>query len=389
MKAKFVLAGNLNFLSLADVIQLLGNNGSTGVLRIRSQFSDTPGVIYIIDGNPVNASNGSLRGLDALQSLFGWTEGEFEFSQEPVNTEKVIKKNRMEIILDSLRMLDDAKIDKLGPAALVKSSSGLSEEEAGIPLVKGPLVDYTYVVDEEAFSDGDRITEEGKHGGWIWVVLEGAIEIVKQTPRGPISLVRLGEGAFIGSIASFLMEGTVRAATVLAVGNVQVGVLDSQRLATEYSCLSAEFRELFLSLDNRLRQVTGATSDLWLGMDTARESIENKNILIRQGVGEKRAFTITNGGASIVRVTSHGHVLLANLHKRDFIGYLPFLDIGHEYHGASVFASEDLEVVPLDIEILRNDYNRLSSTFRNIIEHTRNCISVTTSLACDLKKMET
>ena len=40
-------------------------------------------------------------------SLFGWTEGRFEFTQEPVACERTIKKGRMEIILDGLRLLDD------------------------------------------------------------------------------------------------------------------------------------------------------------------------------------------------------------------------------------------------------------------------------------------
>jgi hypothetical protein len=82
---------------------------------MKSHYVDAPGVIYVVDGNPSNASASSLSGVDALNALFGWTEGEFEFTEEPVTVEKVIKKNRMEIILDSLRMLDDGQIEKLGP----------------------------------------------------------------------------------------------------------------------------------------------------------------------------------------------------------------------------------------------------------------------------------
>jgi CRP-like cAMP-binding protein len=386
MKSKFVLAGNLAFLSLGDVLQLLGTNGSTGIIRIKSRYADTPGLIYLVNGNPTNAKNGTLTGLEALQSLFGWIEGEFEFNQEPVTVEKVIQKNRMEIILDSLRMLDDQKIDKMGPASLIKGAADATGEELRIPFIKGPLVDYTCVVDEEGFSDGERITEEGKHGGWIWVVLEGTIEIVKQTPMGPASLVRLGDGAFVGSIASFLMEGTVRGATVIAVGNVQMGVLDSQRLATEYSCLSTEFRELVLSLDRRLRQVTSRGLDILLGRDLLEESLEGKELLIAQAANDRRILEIINGQASIVRTTDHGKVLLANLDRGDFFGQLPFLDVGHEPHYAAVYGADDLETRPLDADSLRGNYDRLSTTFRNIIEHTRNCISVTTSLACDSRK---
>jgi CRP-like cAMP-binding protein len=343
-------------------------------------------LIYIVDGNPSNATAGSLSGADALNTLFGWTEGDFQFNEEPVSVEKVIKKNRMEIILDSLRMLDDGQIQKLGPVSFVESPSDKPDGQVKIPFVRGPLVDYTYVVDEEAFLDGDKITEEGKHGSWIWVLLEGTIEIVKETPRGPTSLLRLGDGAFVGSMASFLIEGSVRGATVLAVGDVQMGVLDSQRLATEYSCLSLEFRELLLNFDQRLRQVTDKAVDALLKKNTLAAALDHKDLLIKQGEGEKRVFRITGGEAAIVRTTDHGDVLLANLSMGDFIGPPPFVEIGHEPHSASVYASEGLEVNRVDIEALHNEYNKVSSTWRNIIEHTQNCISVTTSMTCDFAK---
>ncbi len=182
MSNNAAFAGDLNFLSLGDIVQLLGSNGSTGVLRITSKYAQEPGLIYCVDGNPVDASNGSLAGLDAIFSLFGWTEGRFEFTEEKVKKEKVIKKSRMELILDGLSMLDDGVIEKLGPVSFEKKVSDSSGVETTIPLIKGPLVDYTYVVDEEDFPDGRIIAEEGKHGSWIWVILEGVVEIVKEEP---------------------------------------------------------------------------------------------------------------------------------------------------------------------------------------------------------------
>ena len=65
----FVLAGNLDFLSLGDILQLLGSNSSTGILRVRSKYAQEPGFIYFINGNPVNALAGPLNGLDAVSAL--------------------------------------------------------------------------------------------------------------------------------------------------------------------------------------------------------------------------------------------------------------------------------------------------------------------------------
>ena len=198
-----VLAGKLNFLGLGDVLQLLGSNSSTGGLRITSRYSRDSGFIYVANGNPIDASAGSLSGLDALNSLFGWVDGEFEFSEEDVSRENVIKKSRMELILDALSLLDDGQIEKLGPVSFEKSAL---DEDSTLPVVRGPLIDYMYVVDEEEVLGGNKIAVEGKHGGWFWVILEGVADVVKDTPQGPLTILRMGEGAFIGSM-EHLVEG--------------------------------------------------------------------------------------------------------------------------------------------------------------------------------------
>ena len=391
MNHKVVLSGNLDFLNLGELLQLLGSNGSTGILRIKSKYMDEPGLIHIAEGNPVNASTGPLTGLEALNSLFGWVEGEFEFSEEPMTTdmttEKIIKKSRMEILLDGLRMLDDGEIEKIGPVTASKSAIA-ADKGKRIPFVRGPLVDYSYVVAEEAFSDGDKITEQGKHGDWIWVVLEGAIEVVKETPQGPFSILKLGSGAFVGSVATFLMGGSARSATVYAVGDVQVGVLDSQRLATDYATASDEFRGFVVSLDKRLRQVTqrAVATHFNLNQDDQAAVIEGTTPVFEQGVNDNRILRIVAGEVAIVRKTDHGPVLLANLKEGDVIGNIPFLNIGHEPHSASVLASEDFEAKEIDPENLQEEHARLSPTLRNIIEHVAICVSVTTSVACELDK---
>ncbi len=244
MDDQVILAGNLNFLNLGDIMQLLGGNGSSGTLRLLSKYAPGPGYIYFENGNPINASNGKLVGLEALYTLFGWTEGDFEFTRERFPNERLITKSRMGIILDGLRKLDDGQIEKLGPTTIVAHADGATAGTGGIPILRGPLVDYMYIVDEEDFYEGDAIVEEGKHGSWIWVILEGIVEITKESATGPLPIVQIGDGSFVGSMASFLVQDNTRNATAVAMGNVQLGVLDSQRLAQEYSRMSHEFQRL-------------------------------------------------------------------------------------------------------------------------------------------------
>ena len=380
----FVLAGSLKFLSLGDILQLLGSNASTGVLRITSRYAQNLGLIYFLRGNPVDASFGSLAGLEAVNSLFGWLDGEFEFIEEKVDRKNVINKRRMQIILDCLRMLDDGQIEQLGPVIISKKSSHPSDSISNRPIIRGPLVDYTYVVDEEEVRAGNKIVREGKHGGWLWVILEGTAEIIRETPEGPLKLLRIGEGAFIGSIASFLLlERSVRSAAITADNNVLLGVLDLRRLSADFLRMSNQFRSLLISLDKRLKQVTNMAVDIKLENIKIEKFINSKSQVFTQGENVEDLFTITEGEAHIVRNIENGYVPLANLYQGDFFGHLPFLDIGQEPYSASVFGSKDLKISKMDPKILEQEYKQLSLTFKNFIEHLANCILVTSMLACE------
>jgi CRP-like cAMP-binding protein len=381
-----VLSGDLEFLNLGELLQLLGNNGGTGVLRIVSKYAKEPGLIYIAKGDPVDASSGDRTGLDGLYALFGWTEGEFYFNEQSVDLKNVINKNRMEIILDGSRLVDDGKVEKLGPVSFKKSTGSGAGQKHTLPIIKGPFVDYMYVVDEEEFHEGDEIVVEGSYGNWMWVILEGSVEITKTTSKGPLQLLRLSEGAFVGSVASFLSENTVRNATATALSRVQLGMLDSQRLAGDFAAISPEMRAICLSLDNRLKKITDTVGQIYVNDGQVDGILQSKQPVIEQGKNEERAFIINRGSVALVRKTESGVVPLLELGKGDFFGYIPFLKMSHEPYSAAVLASKDLKVAPLDIKALEKEHQELSSAFRNMIENLATSISVTTLIACEYHK---
>lgn len=385
MQNSIVLAGNLKFLALGDIMQLLGANSSTGVLRLISRYATEPGFIYFENGNPINAACGSRLGLEAIYSLFGWTDGEFEFTNENISSQRVITKSRMGIILEGLKMVDDGQVKKVGPEAASRQQASAADPNA-IPIVKGPLVDYMYVADEEDFFDGEYIVEEGKHGSWIWVILEGVVEIIKDTPEGALPIVRLGDGSFIGSLASFLIQGHIRTATAVAVGNVQLGVLDSQRLSQEFARLTPEFRGFLVSLDKRLKQLNEQALELRQNKRSNSEIADNRKPVIKQGTTEDSLYIIREGTAAVVRHEEHGRIPLAQLYKGDFFGRVPFLEIGHEPEYASVMASKDLKVRKVDMAQLQNEYNQLSTTFKNFVDNVSTCVAVTTKVVCQYQK---
>lgn len=391
MSPNLDLTGRLSFLNLGELLQIIGSSGATGTLKIISDFTSAPGVISIENGNPVDASTGTLSGLEAMFGLFGWSDGRFEFALGPVTCNKTIKKGRMEIILDGLRLLDEGKIEKLGPAPgqvieNVEAPAPIAPARRTDlpPLIKGPLVDYTYVVDEESYYDGDEIVREGAHGNWIWVILEGAAEIIKMTPNGPLRLLRVGDGAFLGSVAALLSGENVRGSTVLASGNVQLGMLNSQQLTAEIANLSNEFKALIRSLDNRLRFVTTIVAETHMRNGSFLKLIQDKRVALKEGQNEDRLFQIREGEAVVARSTESGYLPLAHLQKGDFFGNIPFLTLGHEPHSAAVFSTADLKLAVVDILAMEEAQQHLSSTLRHIIQHNAACISATTLVAINL-----
>lgn len=384
MNESVVLSGSLGFLSLGDIIQLIGSSASTGVLRLINRYAPTPAFVYFIDGNPVNAQNDDLEGIDALYSLFGWVTGSFEFTREAIYTDIRIAKSRMGIVLEGMRLLDDGQTKKIGPTAASEKISQLKESLSKVPIVKGPLVDYMYVVDEEDFFDGEHIVEEGKHGSWIWVILEGVVDIVKETEAGAIPIIRVGDGAFVGSMTSFLMQGHIRTATAVAVGNVQLGVLDSQRLAQEYASMSVEFRAFLTSLDKRLKQLTDRIVEYHEGNVKPADVLKDNKALIPQAkMKDPQLYVIKQGRASVVRNTEKGPILLSHLYKGDYFGSIPFLHLGQEPEGASIYGSENIKIAKVQAVSLQKDYNRLSTTFKNIVDNMATSISVTSEIVCN------
>jgi len=387
MGGKAVLTGNLKFTSLADLFQIIGGNNSTGTLRITSQYVPQPGIVHFVKGNPVNAMNGHLKGQDAVYSLFGRTEGNFEFTEEKVSAEHVIKKNRMEIVLDALRMLDDGVIEKVGPTTAdellsKKGSKSGDGQKRELPVIKGPAIDYLYILDEEEFSDGRTVVKEGSHGKWIWVILDGAAQITRETSRGPLTIAKLGEGCFIGSFTSLLFQEYARSATVTAMGDLRLGLLDTQRLAGEFYTLPADFRNTLSSLDRRLRKITERAVDL-----SARKEdplvLPAKELEVVVDMGSKKddVFCIQEGQAYVMGKTAKGVLPLLTLEKDDVFGNLPFMDMGQEPRNASVAGTQSLKTIALDAEQLHTSFDHLSQTFKGMIFNICTCVSITTKLA--------
>ena len=378
MEGNVVFSGNLRFLGIPDLLQLIATTNSTGILGLTNTYALGPASVTFLRGNPTHANYASLTGLEALYALFGWTTGQFEFRQEKIDNERTIHRGQMEIVLDGLRMLDEGIIKRLGPGSEEKGQSGRTGSLSQLPLIKKPITHYAFLVEEEEFSKGTTIIEEGEFGNWIWIVLHGTAEMSKKTIAGPTKILRVGQGAFLGNISSMMAMGRRRIATFTATETIRLGVLDLEPLYAEYSGLSDEFRSLLLSLDNRFREITERLSEIHSGIHMSQKTFFNSKETPDAGKRIETPFLILKGQAAIVEDMKSQSFPLINLVPDDFFGPLSFLEMGHEPFSASVYFSDDLKATPLDPEALQSEYDQLSDTIKNMIEFSLNCISIAT-----------
>ncbi|RPI77338.1 MAG: DUF4388 domain-containing protein, partial [Desulfobacteraceae bacterium] len=294
MEKKVLLQGNLSGISLSDVMQLLNGSSSTGVLFISNPAFPVPGQIFFLNGELLHGTCGPRHGLEAVYALFGWTSADFKFLKEPVDhVNRTINQSLMQVVLDAMRLLDEGKIKKMTAPVERRETKSPDLAPKTLPVIKGPGVNFADVISEEKFHDGQEIVTEGGHGGWIWVIMEGKVKVSKQTPRGSMPVAVLGEGNFIGSIMSLLHKKITRTATVTAMGEVQLGVLDLQNLAKEYSSLSLDFRKILLSMAGRLAQITNRAVTLSNGNKPNHENMHAKKTILKKGSAIEEVYIIT------------------------------------------------------------------------------------------------
>ena len=121
---------------------------------------------------------------------------------------------------------------------------------------------YGYIAKEEVYQPNATIIEEGKRGDWVYVVLEGRVKIKKATSKGPVTLDILSEGAIVGEMVLLKDTKGKRTASVVADGVVKMGVLDRERIESEYESLSPQLKGLIKTLIFRLEDTTKRASSL-------------------------------------------------------------------------------------------------------------------------------
>lgn len=74
-----------------------------------------------------------------------------------------------------------------------------------------------------ALRQGVRLCEEGKPGAVCWLILDGALEVLRRVGGRQVTVARFGAGEWVGQVA--LLDGAPRSGTVEAVTDAEVLIL--------------------------------------------------------------------------------------------------------------------------------------------------------------------
>ncbi|MGM0417574.1 MAG: cyclic nucleotide-binding domain-containing protein [Thermodesulfobacteriota bacterium] len=360
------LSGNISFIGFADILQLLGSVAAEGVLKVTDDFGITAEV-FLKSGEVINATYKDIKGEDAFFVPFSWEKGFFSFTEQKITSEHLISNNLTGLILEGLRLLDEGRLD---------SFSNKPDQGKAVPLLRGRLVDYGEIVDEEFFEKDELIVNEGRYGSWIWVLLDGLVQIEKKSSGKNIPVVQLGRGSFIGSLAGFARGDRPRSATVRAMSPVQLGVLDAQSLSREYTSYSDLLRNYFTAVDDRLRKITNAYAGFFSQSIAPVFKSSDIKGLIREKLKDSGLGIVASGEADLYLESKGLFLNLGTIKKGSMVGELPFVEKSKDY-SFFLAGTDDFSIQPFDKSILANEFSNVSENVKKMVEFAGASLSVT------------
>ncbi|MBN2060458.1 MAG: TIGR02266 family protein [Deltaproteobacteria bacterium] len=152
-------------------------------------------------------------------------------------------------------------------------------------------------ISEETYTDGQVIFNEQSPGDWVYIVLSGSVEISKSIGDQKFVIDTLKEGEVFGEL-SFL-GGIKRTATVTAVGDTTVGIIDRNILDEEFNRLSSDFRAVLVAVVKRFKILTDRLSDASGRKEPRIQKTLSLSYKDRQSFLKAFSGDISNGGLFI------------------------------------------------------------------------------------------
>lgn len=129
------LTGELNDLSLAELIEFFCNQRKTG--RLKVVYPSGPGYFYLQSGSVVHAKIGILRGIEAVFYALTLPNASFTFSPAFEAPEHTINQPWTSVVLEGLRRMDEGvKASDAFPEGHHEQAEEARAEEAGAEQAK-------------------------------------------------------------------------------------------------------------------------------------------------------------------------------------------------------------------------------------------------------------
>lgn len=131
-----VVRGNLSQMNVIDLMQSLEMGRKSCQLKLTNETEKCE--VFFVEGQVKHATYGSLTGDEAVFKVLRWTGGNFELNFEGKTDQETTKLNTQGLLMEGLRLLDEAQRDAGGEAtqeapieAASTSSSGAASKPAG------------------------------------------------------------------------------------------------------------------------------------------------------------------------------------------------------------------------------------------------------------------
>ena len=125
----------------------------------------------------------------------------------------------------------------------------------------------------QRYSSGDSIVSEGIVSNNAYIVLEGKVNITKKVDKKSILINTLNKGEVFGEMG--LISQSVRSASVVAVGNVTIGVIEREQFEAIVAKLPDDVRAIVKALVDRLRYTSDQLSKIGLELEKTRSIISS------------------------------------------------------------------------------------------------------------------
>jgi len=151
--------GNLQEVSLVDLLQIFSLNRRTGILTL--VHDDEKGTVYLNNGEVISTVHGEINGEKALYRILRWNDGTFHYTPDQFTVSRNIARPIDALLMEGMRQLDewDALQAKMPPGGSVLKLNKGQEE---LPRDLRPVTEEVLLL-LEFYGSIDDIIEKSKH----------------------------------------------------------------------------------------------------------------------------------------------------------------------------------------------------------------------------------